>query len=116
MRKLIMAAVACGGADDVAGRSAADIYHVSTQPVADDATTTHPSVVLQVTDLAKTYPLSYQGKNYALPCQWILWRIMAHDIHHGGELTALLSTLGVEMPELGDQGGHITEVPLAEAD
>jgi peptide/nickel transport system ATP-binding protein len=49
---------ACIRTSDVAGRSAADIYHVSTQPVADDATTTHPSVVLQVTDLAKTYPLT----------------------------------------------------------
>ena len=49
---------ACIRTSDVAGRSAADIYHVSTQPVAGDTTTTDPSVVLRVTDLAKTYPLT----------------------------------------------------------
>ena len=49
---------ACIRTGDVAGRSAADIYHVSTQPVAGDTTPTDPTVVLQVTDLAKTYPLT----------------------------------------------------------
>jgi uncharacterized damage-inducible protein DinB len=67
-----------------------------------------------VDDLAQTYPLSYQGKNYALPRQWILWRIMAHDLHHGGELAVTLGMQNIAIPELGDQGGHITEPPLAE--
>jgi peptide/nickel transport system ATP-binding protein len=48
---------ACIRTDDVAGRSAAEIFGVSTQPPAiDDAG--EPPVVLQVTDLAKTYPLT----------------------------------------------------------
>jgi uncharacterized damage-inducible protein DinB len=67
-----------------------------------------------VADLAQSYPLSYQGKNYALPRQWILWRIMAHDLHHGGELAVTLGLQGISLPELGDAGGHITEPPLAE--
>jgi uncharacterized damage-inducible protein DinB len=67
-----------------------------------------------VNDLAHTYPLSYQGKNYALPRQWILWRIMAHDLHHGGELAVTLGMQGIAIPELGDEGGHITEPPLAD--
>src|SRR5690348_12972572 len=67
-----------------------------------------------VADLSQTYPLSYQGKNYALPRQWILWRIMAHDLHHGGELAVTLGLQGISLPELGDEGGHITEPPLAE--
>ena len=49
---------ACIRTDDVAGRSAAEIYHVSTQPVPIDDAAADPSVVLQVTDLAKTYPLT----------------------------------------------------------
>jgi peptide/nickel transport system ATP-binding protein len=49
---------ACIRTSDVAGRSAADIYHVATQPVAIDNAVADPSVVLQVTDLAKTYPLT----------------------------------------------------------
>ena len=67
-----------------------------------------------VADLEQTYPLSYQGKNYALPRQWILWRIMAHDLHHGGELGVTLGLQNIAIPELGDEGGHITEPPLAE--
>jgi peptide/nickel transport system ATP-binding protein len=49
---------ACIRTDEVAGRSAADIYHVSTQPVSGDGTVADPPVVLQVTDLAKTYALT----------------------------------------------------------
>jgi peptide/nickel transport system ATP-binding protein len=49
---------ACIRTRDVAGRSATDIYHVSTQPVAIDNAAVDLSVVLQVTDLAKTYPLT----------------------------------------------------------
>jgi len=67
-----------------------------------------------VADLDETFPLSYQGKNYALPRQWILWRIMAHDLHHGGELAVTLGIQGVDLPELGDQGGHLTPPPLAD--
>ena len=49
---------ACIRTDEVAGRRAADIYHVSTQPVSGDGTVADPPVVLQVTDLAKTYALT----------------------------------------------------------
>jgi peptide/nickel transport system ATP-binding protein len=49
---------ACIRTGEVAGRSAAEIYHVSTQPVSVDTSVTDPAVVLQVTDLAKTYPLT----------------------------------------------------------
>jgi peptide/nickel transport system ATP-binding protein len=49
---------ACIRTGDVVGRSAAEIYHVSTQPVSIDTTVADPSLVLQVTDLAKTYPLT----------------------------------------------------------
>jgi len=49
---------ACIRTDEVAGRSAADIYHVSTQPVSGDGTVADPPMVLQVTDLAKTYALT----------------------------------------------------------
>jgi peptide/nickel transport system ATP-binding protein len=48
---------ACIRTDDVAGRSAAEIFDVSTQPAAAEASG-EPPLVLQVTDLAKTYPLT----------------------------------------------------------
>ncbi len=68
-----------------------------------------------VADLAQTYRLPYQGKNYALTRQWIIWRVISHDLHHGGELAVTLGMQGIALPELGDEGGHLVErAPLAE--
>jgi peptide/nickel transport system ATP-binding protein len=49
---------ACIRTDQVAGRSAAEIFGVSTQPQAIDDMAGEPPLVLQVTDLTKTYPLT----------------------------------------------------------
>ncbi len=68
-----------------------------------------------VADLAQTFRHAYGGKTYAVSRQWVIWRIMAHDLHHGGELAILLGMLGIEIPDLGDQGGHLTELPLADS-
>jgi len=65
-----------------------------------------------VADLSKVYPLPYQGKTYAVSRQWVLWRIMAHDLHHGGEIALMLGEQGIAIPELGQEGGHITTPPL----
>lgn len=49
---------ACIRTDDVAGRSAAEIFGVSTQPEAMENNHDPVPLVLRVTDLAKTYPLT----------------------------------------------------------
>lgn len=49
---------ACIRTDYVAGRSAAEIYGVSTGPDTVDTATEEPPVVVQVADLVKTYPLT----------------------------------------------------------
>ena len=49
---------ACIRADYVAGRSAAEIFGVSTQPLPTDDAVGEPPLVLRVTDLVKTYPLT----------------------------------------------------------
>jgi uncharacterized damage-inducible protein DinB len=67
-----------------------------------------------VADLAQTYLQPYQGKTYAISRQWTIWRIMTHDLHHGGELAVTLGMQGIPVPELGDLGGHLAEPPLAE--
>jgi hypothetical protein len=41
---------------------------------------------------------------------------MSHDLHHGGELAILLGLQGIKIPDLGDRGGHLTELPLAGSD
>lgn len=67
-----------------------------------------------VTALTRTYLQEFQGQTYAVSYQWTIWRVMAHDIHHGGELALLLGMQGIPVPELGDLGGHITMPPLAD--
>lgn len=67
-----------------------------------------------VADLGQTFRHVYQAKTYAVSRQWVLWRILSHDLHHGGELALLLGLQGIAIPDLGDQGGHLTE--LVEAD
>ena len=68
-----------------------------------------------VEDLKKTYLHTWRGDRYAISRQWTIWRIMAHDIHHGGELVVVWGMQGLENFELGDLGGHIIEPPLADA-
>ncbi|HEX6269496.1 MAG TPA: DinB family protein [Anaerolineales bacterium] len=65
-----------------------------------------------VEDLTKTYRHTWRGNTYAISRQWTIWRIMAHDLHHGGELVMMLGMQGLENFELGDLGGHIVEPPL----
>jgi uncharacterized damage-inducible protein DinB len=66
-----------------------------------------------VENLAETYHQPYQGNVYEVSKQWVIWRIMAHDIQHGGQLTILLRLQGIDPPDLSGQGGHIIELPLA---
>ncbi len=49
---------ACIRTDDVAGRTAAEIFEVSTQPPAIDSAADESATVLRVTDISKTYPLT----------------------------------------------------------
>jgi uncharacterized damage-inducible protein DinB len=62
-----------------------------------------------VDDLKKTYRHTWRGSTYAISRQWTLWRIMAHDLHHGGELVVMLGMQGLANFELGDLGGHVVE-------
>jgi uncharacterized damage-inducible protein DinB len=68
-----------------------------------------------VDDLEVGFHHPYQGKTYAVSRQWVVWRIMAHDIHHGGQLSELLGAHGVEPLELTLLGGHLTEPPVVES-
>ena len=65
-------------------------------------------------DLFLTYRHRYGGKDYAISRQWTLWRILTHDMHHGGQIAMMLAMQGIEAPELRALGGHIVAPPLAE--
>jgi uncharacterized damage-inducible protein DinB len=67
-------------------------------------------------NLAQIVPTPpYKGRTYALTRQWIVWHVLAHDLHHGGELALTFGLQGITLPELGGEGGHLAErAPLAE--
>ncbi len=69
-----------------------------------------------IADLSLTYRHVWRGTTYAVSRQWTLWRIMAHDIHHGGELSLMLGMQGIEPFELSGLGGHIIEPTKAKVD
>ncbi len=69
-----------------------------------------------VDDLAQTYQHIRANNIYAVTRQWTIWRTMSHDLHHGGQIALMLGLQGIEVPELGDKGGHLTPWTLAEPD
>jgi len=60
-----------------------------------------------VDDLDVTYRHVWRGDAYEITRQWTVWRIMAHDIHHGGQIARILAERGIEAFELRGLGGHI---------
>ncbi|HST05372.1 MAG TPA: DinB family protein [Chloroflexia bacterium] len=69
-----------------------------------------------VADLARTYRHIREGKLYAVTRQWTIWRVLSHDLHHGGQIALMLGLQGIDVPELGEKGGHLTPWSLAELD
>ncbi len=63
-------------------------------------------------DLDRTIRHPYQGTDYALRAQWVLFRIAIHDFHHGGQLSLLCQQHGVDAPSLVWLGGHLTPPPV----
>jgi uncharacterized damage-inducible protein DinB len=64
-------------------------------------------------DLFRTYPHRFRSVDYDVSHQWTLWRVMSHDLHHGGQLAMMLALQGVEAFELRALGGHIISPTLA---
>jgi uncharacterized damage-inducible protein DinB len=62
-----------------------------------------------VDDLFHTYPLA----EYVVSRQWTIWRIMSHDIHHGGQMATLLVLQDIDAFELRALGGHVILPPVA---
>jgi len=62
-----------------------------------------------VNDLFQTFPHRFRGTDYVVSRQWTIWRIMSHDLHHGGQLAMMLAVQGIDAFELRALGGHIVE-------
>lgn len=64
-----------------------------------------------VDDLSQNYAHRFRGTDYTVSRQWTVWRIMSHDVHHGGQLAMMLSIQGIDAFELRALGGHIIAPP-----
>ena len=67
-------------------------------------------------DLLETYRHRFRGTVYRVSRQWTVWRILSHDVHHGGQIALMLAMQGVDAPELRGLGGHIVAPPVAETE
>ncbi|HEX6541899.1 MAG TPA: DinB family protein [Ktedonobacterales bacterium] len=47
-------------------------------------------------DMRQTFQDDWDGKIVHLPRAWIVWHVMEHDLHHGGELSLTLGMHGLQ--------------------
>ena len=46
-------------------------------------------------DLQQTFPDEWDGKTVHLSRAWVVWHVLEHDLHHGGELSITLGMHGI---------------------
>lgn len=51
-------------------------------------------------DLDYVFHEVYQGEEYHLSRQWVIWHLIEHDLHHGGELSLTMGMHGLLAPDL----------------
>ncbi|HEY7126231.1 MAG TPA: DinB family protein [Ktedonobacterales bacterium] len=51
-------------------------------------------------DLEYVFRGEWRGEPYALSRQWVIWHLIEHDLHHGGELSLTLGIHGLAAPDL----------------
>lgn len=51
-------------------------------------------------DLEYVFKGTWQGEEYALSRQWVIWHVIEHDLHHGGEVSLTLGMHGLTAPDL----------------
>ena len=56
-------------------------------------------------DLRSTVQDEWHGKIYSISRGWVLWHVMQHDLHHGGEIAYSLGMHGLTAPSDTDLHG-----------
>lgn len=51
-------------------------------------------------DLEYVFKGTWQDEDYALSRQWVIWHVIEHDLHHGGEVSLTLGMHGLAAPDL----------------
>ena len=48
----------------------------------------------------QTWPGEWQGYPEVITRQWVIWHLIEHDVHHGGEVSLTLGMHGLSAPDL----------------
>ena len=51
-------------------------------------------------DLQGTIAREYQGETHHLQRGWVVWHVIEHDLHHGGEVSLTLGAHGLAAPDI----------------
>lgn len=51
-------------------------------------------------DMERMFEDEWEGKKYLLPRAYIIWHLIEHDVHHGGELALTLGMNGLQAPRI----------------
>jgi uncharacterized damage-inducible protein DinB len=51
-------------------------------------------------DCTRTFPDEWGGQVYQVSRSWVIYHVMEHDLHHGGELSLILGMNGLRTPNL----------------
>ncbi|CAG0937353.1 hypothetical protein TFLX_06278 [Thermoflexales bacterium] len=51
-------------------------------------------------DLAVSFTRTYRGETTTLSRRWVVWHLLEHDLHHGGELLLTLGMHGLPTPDI----------------
>ena len=52
------------------------------------------------TDYAETFPDEWEGQTYEVSRSWVIYHVLEHDLHHGGEVSLLLGMNGLRTLDL----------------
>jgi hypothetical protein len=56
--------------------------------------------IAEVVDLQSTVQDEWEGQIYTYTCGWVIWHVMEHDLHHGGEIAYSLAMHGLTAPDI----------------
>lgn len=51
-------------------------------------------------DMAKTFTRERCGESHELARSWVVWHLIEHDLHHGGEISLTLGMYGLQAPDI----------------
>jgi uncharacterized damage-inducible protein DinB len=51
-------------------------------------------------DMRQTFPHEWRGNHYDLTRSWVIWHVLEHDLHHGGEISLTLGMHGLAAPDI----------------